>query len=52
MGNVVSVCDRDVNIYDYLIYQIENQQRFVVLSMMSRHIEEGADKLYHFTAEL
>lgn len=52
MANVISVCDREADIYDYLIYKIANQQRFVVRSMMSRHIEEGADKLYHFASEL
>ncbi|EJE8536241.1 IS4 family transposase, partial [Vibrio vulnificus] len=46
------VCDREADIYDYLIYKIANQQRFVVRSMMSRHIEEGTDKLYHFASEL
>jgi hypothetical protein len=52
MANVISVCDREADIYDYLLYKIANQQRFVVRSMMSRHIEEGSDKLYHFASEL
>ncbi|MCG6357357.1 IS4 family transposase [Vibrio fluvialis] len=52
MTNVISVCDREADIYDYLIYKMANQQRFVVRSMMSRHIEEGPDKLYHFASEL
>ncbi|MGG4610345.1 IS4 family transposase [Providencia sp. Me31A] len=52
MANVISVCDREADIYDYLTYKIANQQRFVVRSMMSRHIEEGSDKLYHFASEL
>lgn len=49
---MISVCDREADIYDYLIYKIANQQRFVVRSVMSRHIEEGSDKLYHFASEL
>lgn len=52
MTNVISVCDREADIYDYLTYKIANQQRFVVRSMMSRHIEEGPDKLYYFASEL
>lgn len=52
MANVISVCDREADIYDYLIYKIVNQQRFVVRSMISHHIEEGSDKLYHFASEL
>lgn len=51
MANVILVCDREADIYDYLIYKIANQQQFVVRSMMSRHIEEGSDKLYHFASE-
>lgn len=52
MTNVISVCDRETDIYDYLIYKMANQQRFVSRSMMSRHIEEGSDKLYQFASEL
>lgn len=52
MTNVISVCDREADICDYLIYKIANQQRFVVRSMMSRHIEEGSDKLYRFASKL
>nr|BCN22622.1 IS4 family transposase [Vibrio mimicus] len=52
IANVISVCDREADIYDYLLDKIANQQRFFVRSMMSRHIEEGSDKLYHFASEL
>ncbi|SCZ64999.1 hypothetical protein SAMN02982990_02326 [Photorhabdus luminescens] len=52
MTNVVSVCDREADIYGYLAYKVSNNQRFVVRSMMSRHILEGANKLYQFVAEL
>ena len=52
MANVISVCDREADIYDYLIYKMSNQQRFVVRSMMSRNIEECSEKLYHFASEL
>ncbi|WFQ81378.1 IS4 family transposase [Xenorhabdus sp. SF857] len=52
MTNVISVCDREADIYDYLIYKVLNKKRFVVRSMMSRHIEEGSDKLYQFASEL
>ncbi len=52
MINVISFCDREADIYDYLIYKVANQQRFVVWSMMSRHIKEGPDKPYQFASEL
>ncbi|WP_188708314.1 IS4 family transposase, partial [Neiella marina] len=52
MAKVVSVCDREADIYEYLSYKLAQRQRFVVRSMQSRHIEEGADKLYAFASEL
>ncbi|QIR13671.1 IS4 family transposase [Shewanella aestuarii] len=52
LDKVISVCDREADIYDYLQYKLNNQQRFVVRSMMSRHIEEGEHKLFHYASEL
>lgn len=52
MSDVISVCDREADIYEYLQYKLTEQQRFVVRSMQSRHIEEGKDKLYSFASEL
>lgn len=52
MSDVISVCDREADIYEYLRYKLSEQQRFVVRSMQSRHIEEGKDKLYSFASEL
>lgn len=52
MGDVISVCDREADIYEYLLYKLTAKQRFVVRSMQSRHIEEGSDKLYHYANQL
>ena len=52
MDNVVSVCDREADIYEYLTYKLNHNQRFVVRSMQSRCIEEGDDKLYAFADTL
>lgn len=52
MKNFISVCDREADIYDYLVYKLSNQQCFVVRSIMSCHIEEEPDKLYQFALEL
>ncbi len=52
MSKVISVCDREADIYEYLTYKLNEQQRFVVRSMQSRHIEEGDEKLYAFASEL
>jgi hypothetical protein len=52
MSKVISVCDREADIYEYLQYKLSEQQRFVVRSMQSRHIEEGENKLYAFAGDL
>ena len=52
MLKVISVCDREADIYEYLQYKISQRQRFVVRSMQSRHIEEAENKLYAFANDL
>ncbi len=52
MEKVISVCDREADIIDYLSYKSEHKQRFVVRSMQSRHIEECDNKLYAFSETL
>ncbi|XEI31277.1 IS4 family transposase [Aeromonas veronii] len=51
MANVISVCDREADIYEYLHYKQSNQQRFVVRSMQSRCIEEHDHKLYDYARQ-
>jgi hypothetical protein len=48
MQKVLSVCDREADIIEYLRYKTDEQQRFVVRSMQSRCIEESENKLYQF----
>ncbi len=48
MQQVISVCDREADIYDCLTYKTQENQRFVVRSMQSRCIEESDNKLYAF----
>lgn len=52
MSDVISVCDREADIYEYLHYKLSTAQRFVVRSMQSRHIEEGDNKLYEYASKL
>ncbi|PSV91737.1 IS4 family transposase, partial [Photobacterium leiognathi] len=40
MSEVISVCDREADLFEYLTYKHEQQQRFIVRSMQSRCIEE------------
>ena len=52
IDDVISVCDREADIYEYLLYKLKTKQRFIVRSMQSRHIEEGQNKLYHYASQL
>lgn len=52
MRKVISVCDREADIIEYLTYKTNHQQRFIVRSMQSRCIEQGADKLYQYSESL
>lgn len=52
MSKVISVCDREADIIEYLRYKMDKQQRFVVRSMQSRCIEQSQSKLYPFSATL
>ena len=52
ISRVISVCDRESDVIEYLKYKCEHQQRFVVRSMLSRHIEEADNKLYAYGSAL
>lgn len=52
MEKVISVCDREADIIEYLAYKTRQQQRFVVRSMQSRCIEQSDNKLYRYSSSL
>jgi len=52
ISKVISICDRESDVIEYLKYKCENNQRFVVRSMQSRHIEEADNKLYAYGRQL
>ncbi|WEM41291.1 IS4 family transposase (plasmid) [Photobacterium sp. DA100] len=52
IDKVISVCDREADIYEYLAYKAQNNQRFVVRSMQSRCIKEHDNKLYDYAEQL
>ncbi len=53
MSEVISVCDREADLFEYLTYKHEQQQRFIVRSMQSRCIEEHDDnRLYDYASKL
>lgn len=46
MDNVIDVCDREADIFEYLDYQISNGHRFVVRSDSNRRLSDTQDKLH------
>ncbi len=52
MSEVISVCDREADLFEYLTYKHEQQQRFIVRSMQSRCIEEHDNLLYDYASKL
>ena len=45
LNNVIDVCDREADMYEYLDYQSNNQHRFVVRASDNRLVDEGNQKL-------
>jgi hypothetical protein len=39
LGHTVSVCDREADVYEYLQYKLEHQERFVVRAAWDRSVE-------------
>lgn len=52
LSKIISVCDREADLFEYLTYKTQHQQRFVVRSMQSRCIQEHAHKLYDYSNTL
>lgn len=44
--DVISVCDREADIYDYLFYKISNNQRFIVRARENRKTTSVEHKLF------
>ncbi len=51
MERVISVCDRESDVYEYLSYKLEHGQRFVVRASVDRCVEDSSDKLLEAVAE-
>lgn len=46
MKDVISVCDRDADVYDYLFYKLHNNQRFIVRARENRNLASSEKKLF------
>ncbi len=45
MDNIISVCDRESDIFEYIVYKDKHQQRFVVRAKHERRVTDNGDKL-------
>jgi hypothetical protein len=45
MNNIISVCDRESDLFDYIDYKDKHQQRFVVRAKHERIVTSDGDKL-------
>jgi hypothetical protein len=46
MASIISVCDRESDVFEYLHYKLAHQQRFVVRSQVDRRICDESHLLY------
>lgn len=51
-ARIISVCDREADIWQYLDYKISQGQRFVVRAAQNRRLNEGATKLFDLPGTL
>lgn len=53
MSNIIDVCDREADIYEYLAYQLQHQHRFVVRASDNRKVtDETSTKLWELLDSL
>lgn len=44
--DTISICDRDADLYEYIQYKVENNQRFIVRACHDRRLENIEDTLF------
>jgi len=49
--DTISVCDRDADLYEYVQYKVENNQRFIVRACHDRRLENIEDTLFKHLAD-
>lgn len=47
MPDVISVCDREADIFEYIQYKLEHNQRFIVRASHNRKLEQDQGYLFH-----
>jgi hypothetical protein len=51
MSRVVEVCDREADVYEYLAYKLDLNERFVVRSRHDRSVDSEAGRLWQTVSE-
>lgn len=51
MARVISVCDREADVYEYLLYKTQEQQRYIVRASWDRKLSEQVDGLNEALAQ-
>jgi len=51
MARVISVCDREADIYEYLTYKRHRQERFIVRAAWDRHLHDSGERLWAHLAQ-
>jgi hypothetical protein len=46
MSRVIAVCDREADVYEYLMYKIDTQQRYIIRACWDRRLEDDTDNLF------
>lgn len=46
MSDVISVCDREADIFEYIQYKLDHAQRFIVRASHNRKLEGSNDYLF------
>lgn len=52
MTHVVSVCDRESDVYEYMNYKVNQKQRFVIRATQSRKVENSSSRLFELPQQL
>jgi hypothetical protein len=52
MERTISVCDREADVFEYLTYKLNKNQRFVVRSSWNRKVEVNQDDQHHYLWEV
>lgn len=51
LKDVISICDREADIYEYIQYKIKHNQRFIVRAVHNRKVADSAEGLLSHLAE-